>query len=118
MSEPTLPRARRETSDVPMSFAPLAFGGMALTVVGLALLALWLYPQAPSMNRMGTNLPVPPSPQLQSDPSLQMTQFSAQETQWLNSAGWVDEAHGISHIPIQDAMRRVARDGVKDWPAK
>ena len=118
MSEPTLPRARRETSDVPMSLAPLAFGGMVLVVVGMALLALWLYPEAPGARRVGANLPIPPSPQLQADPSLQMTQFSEHQTQWLNSAGWIDESRGISHIPIQAAIRQVARDGISDWPSK
>jgi hypothetical protein len=36
----------------------------------------------------------------------------------LNSAGWVDKPHGIAHIPIEDAMREVAAQGIAGWPAK
>lgn len=118
MSEPMMPRARRETSDVPYRFAPIAFGGLVLALVASALLAMWLYPQTTVDRRITSALPHPPSPQLQYDPSLQMTQFSAHETQWLNSTGWVDQSRGVAHIPIDEAMRRVAHDGIPDWPRK
>jgi hypothetical protein len=118
MSEPTMPRARREVRDVPYRLAPLAFGGLSLVLIMSGLLVMWLYPGSMTDRRITNALPHPPSPQLQYDPSLQMTQFSAHETQLLNSAGWVNQSRGIAHIPIGEAMRRIAHDGIPDWPAK
>ena len=34
-----------------------------------------------------------------------------------NGTGWIDKAHGIVHIPIADAMRQVAQEGIPGWPA-
>ena len=34
-----------------------------------------------------------------------------------NGTGWIDKAHGIAHIPIADAMRLVAQEGIPGWPA-
>ncbi len=45
-----------------------------------------------------------------------MQKFRAAELARLNSAGWDDQAKGIGHIPIDDAMRRVAASGIPDWP--
>jgi hypothetical protein len=35
----------------------------------------------------------------------------------LDSTGWVDQAHGVVHIPIADAMRIVGHEGIPGWPA-
>ncbi|MBV9118589.1 MAG: hypothetical protein JOY63_14640, partial [Acetobacteraceae bacterium] len=40
-----------------------------------------------------------------------------QELDRLNSLGWVDRAKGLVHVPIDQAMRMVAKEGIKDWPA-
>jgi hypothetical protein len=46
-----------------------------------------------------------------------MDAFLQKETEQLNSSGWIDRAHGIAHIPIGEAMRRIAAQGIPDWPA-
>lgn len=63
-------------------------------------------------------MPVPnfPAPALQSSPRADMAAFLQAELTRLNGTGWVDRAHGIVHIPIADAMRRVAEDGIAGWP--
>jgi hypothetical protein len=45
-----------------------------------------------------------------------MAKFYAQEMSRLNSTGWVDKQRGIAHIPIADAMRLTAQQGIPDWP--
>jgi hypothetical protein len=62
-------------------------------------------------------LPDYPAPKLQSDPTTDLRLFTAQELSRLNSTGWADKSHGIVHIPIDDAMRRIAAHGIPDWPA-
>ena len=49
-------------------------------------------------------------------PRADMQAFYAQEMRRLNSAGWIDKAHGTVHIPISDAMQKIARDGIPGWP--
>ena len=47
-----------------------------------------------------------------------MARFYREEMQWLNGTGWVDKAHGIAHIPIADAMRKVAQENIPGWPGR
>lgn len=58
----------------------------------------------------------PPAPMLQTDPAADLRDFRAEEDARLRSYGWVDRAHGIVHIPIDEAMKRVARTGIPDFP--
>jgi hypothetical protein len=93
--------------------APLLLG----TVIALALLVLWLYPKA--MNDQGRQLVLPqfPNPQLQPSPRDSMARFYAEEMQRLNGTGWIDKAKGTVHIPIGNAMRKIAEEGIPGWPA-
>ena len=45
-----------------------------------------------------------------------MARFYAEEMQRLNGTGWIDKAKGTVHIPIADAMRKVAEEGIPGWP--
>ncbi len=45
-----------------------------------------------------------------------MAAFFRSEMQSLNGVWWVDRASGRVHMPIAEAMRRVAREGIPDWP--
>jgi hypothetical protein len=87
--------------------------GMA---VALALLVLWLFPTAITDRTLHLPLPLYPDPQLQPSAREDMAKFHSQEMQSLNSTGWVDKARGIVHIPIADAMRKVAKEGIPGWP--
>jgi hypothetical protein len=87
------------------------------TVIALALLVLWLYPGATTDRTMQLPLPQYPNPQLQPNARDDMAKFYNEEMRWLNEAGWIDKAHGKVHIPISDAMRLVAKEGIPGWPA-
>jgi hypothetical protein len=58
-----------------------------------------------------------PAPELQVNPREDMARFRAAQLKWLNSSGWIDRGHGVTHIPIEEAMREVAAEGIADWPA-
>jgi len=111
-----LSSARHEPNDVGGTFI---WAGAALVlgmVVALALLVLWLFPNAITDRTLHLPLPLYPNPQLEPSARQDMAKFYRQEMQSLNSTGWVDKAHGIVHIPIADAMRKVAKEGIPGWP--
>ncbi len=116
MVEKALPAARHEPNDVGGTFIWAGASLVLGTVVFLALLVLWLFPDAMTDRTLHLPLPLYPDPQLQPSPRDDMAHFYGQEMQWLNSTGWVDKAHGIVHIPIADAMRQVAQTGIPGWP--
>jgi hypothetical protein len=116
MAEPALPPARHEQSDVSFRFL---LSGVAVVLATLLLCTfgvMWLYPTSVQDRRLTSPLPVYPTPRLQSDPAADLQRFTAQELSRLNSVGWVDKSHGVVHIPIDEAMRRVAAQGIPDWP--
>jgi hypothetical protein len=53
-----------------------------------------------------------PMPHLQPDPIADLNKFRIREEQWLNTYGWVDQAHGTIHIPIETAIDIMAAS----WP--
>jgi hypothetical protein len=60
---------------------------------------------------------VPPAPRLQTLPAQDMGAFRAEEDRTLTTYGWVDEGAGTVHIPIEEAMRRLAERGEAPLPA-
>lgn len=99
--------------------SPKLVGGLALgllvTVCTISAVLFAVYPsaRAPVGQRQA---PTMPEPRLQIDPNAELARLRARETARLESYGWVDSQRGVVHIPIDEAMRRVARQGVPDWP--
>jgi hypothetical protein len=118
MAEPELPPARHEMSDVTFRLMATGLAGVLLTVLGCMVFVMWLYPDAVVDRRLGAPLPHYPAPNLQVDTHADLQKFEATELQQLDSAGWVDRAHNVVHIPIDDAMRLVAQRGIPDWPGR
>jgi hypothetical protein len=118
MAEPHLPPARHETEDVTFPFLLAGFASVLTTVLLCCFVAMWIFPTAKVDRRLGGPLPEYPAPRLQVNPQADLKAFLDKEMQRLNTAGWVDRAHGIVHIPISDAMRRVAKQGIPDWPGQ
>jgi len=116
MSEKFLDPARHEPADVGPRFI---WAGSALVLVSvfiLGLIVLWLYPGATTDRTLRLPLPRYPDPQLQLNPAADMQRFRDEEMRQLNGAGWVDKAKGFAHIPIADAMRKIAQENIPGWP--
>ena len=113
-----IPAARHESSDIGERFiwGAVAVSGALLLACGL--ITLWLYPSA----RLDRSLHLPlahyPEPRLQPDPTADMRAYYDEEMRRLSSAGWTDASHHAAHIPIEQAMSDVARDGTVGWPAE
>jgi hypothetical protein len=60
---------------------------------------------------------IPPRPLLQTRPYQDLIELHAVEDSVLNSYAIVDANAGKVRIPIDEAMRRVAHDGLPQWPA-
>ncbi len=116
-AEKVIPTAGHETTDVSGRFVlgavGLVIGALACVTVGV----LFAFPHAVHDRTMPRAMPSFPQPALQASPRDDMDAFRATELQTLNSAGWIDRERGVAHIPIDAAMRLVARDGIPGWPA-
>ena len=79
-------------------------------------LAWWLFPGEVGDRRFAQPFPDFPGPHLQPSPRADMAAFYAEEMARLNAAGWQDKQAGTLHIPIGQAMRLVAKEGIPGWP--
>lgn len=94
---------------------------LAVTVIFVAVASLGIFREFALRNAERNRLPTPeltvteqepPPPRLQADPTYDLNRFRQQEEMRLNSYGWVDQAHGTVHIPIQRAMEFLAKQGL------
>jgi len=104
---PNLPRTIR--------FGILWFAGIAITLGAVVGVATALFPGTLSGRMSGLPPPKFPPPTLQASPRADMARFLRAELERLNSTGWIDRDRGIVHIPIADAMRKVADEGIPGW---
>lgn len=112
-----LPPARHEPRDIGPRFVLLllcGIGGGLLLMLGIALL---IYPDAIRDERFARPFPDYPSPRLQPSPPDDMAAYRARERAWLHGFGWQDKAAGRVRMPIEQAMRAVATQGIPGWPA-
>jgi hypothetical protein len=86
-------------------WSAIALGGaVALAVIGaFTLLHAWAMPAGGERLQRGDGVAAPGA-ELQSAPQPDLARYRAAKRQQLESAGWVDEAGGLVHIPIGDAM--------------
>lgn len=111
-------RARHEPRDVRLRFIWAATTLVVATVVLLAILVRWLFPGSLRDQTMHLPLNAYPEPALQIDARDDMARFRHRELERLDSAGWLDRAHGVVHIPIDRAMAELAASGIPDWPTE
>jgi hypothetical protein len=112
-----LPPTRHEPKDIGLRFMLGLFALIGGTLVVMLALAFAIFPGAVKDLRYTQPLPDFPSPRLQPSPRADMQEFYAQEMARLNSAGWVDRRAQTVRIPIEQAMRAVAAEGIAGWPS-
>jgi hypothetical protein len=113
-----LPAPSHEPTDVSPRVIWIGVPVLLAAVVALALLVLWLFPGKTVDRTIHLPLQHFPSPELQVNPREDMARFRAEQLRWLNGTGWIDESRGIAHIPIEEAMRQVAAEGIEGWPTE
>ena len=118
------PPSEHERTDVSIRVLVTYLGGLVvcLAVIILALVGFWKYlslrhPEQPTISRWSPPRELPPSPRLQTAPDYDLQNYLAQQRQRLHSYGWVDKATGTVHIPIEDAINKVASQGPPAQPA-
>lgn len=119
MSDRDRPAGRYETADAPAARIALV-APIMVVVLAAAALALWgllaLFRPAPPAPGFGPSRleraarEIPP-PRLQVDPQIDLEALRAQQAERLSSYGWVDRERNIVHIPIDEAMDRLAERG-------
>jgi len=118
----TPPDAEYEHTDIEPAIAT-RFGlwlliAMVLSV-GIVYGTFWLFEgQTETANRESQMFPLavgqvrePPAPRLQTQPFKDVYQLKTEQLDKLHKYGWVDQATGVVHIPIDEAMRIVSERG-------
>ena len=110
------PNTAFEPSD--WALRPIAWlaAGVLLFLGAAPLAMLWLYPQTLADADRSLTI-APPGPRLQIDSARELAAFRAEEQRRLDSYYWVDKGRGVVHIPIDEAMRKLARQGIPGFPA-
>jgi hypothetical protein len=76
---------------------------------------MWAFPRSiPDQPRSLTITPPPPRQQVA--PSLDRARYIAEQKQKLDTYYWIDRDRGVVHIPIEEAMKRVADHGIDGFP--
>src|SRR5215475_2643700 len=57
-----------------------------------------------------------PEPRLEENERTELDGFRYGEEEKLNSYGWTDQKAGVTHIPIERAMQRIAQQGLSTTP--
>ena len=109
------PETEYEQSDWPLGTVGLVFIGILIFLVIAPFVLMGAFPRsvADVSRRLRIELP---QPRLQTNPPEDLAQFRVEEERQLNTYYWVDKDKGIVHIPISEAMKKVAQQGIDGFP--
>ena len=109
------PNTAYEKSDWPVGKIGLVFLATFILLVVTPFILMWGFPRSlPDQSRALAI--APPAPRQQVTPSADLDAYLAREKARLNTYYWVDRDQGLVHIPIEEAMRRVAEHGIPGFP--
>lgn len=97
--------------------APIAavYAGVLVLLVISSVAMIVAYPG--SLSDVSRSLRInPPGPRLQTDDAADLRRFRAGEERQLNDYYWVDRQKGVAHIPIAEAMKKLAGSGIDGFP--
>jgi hypothetical protein len=111
------PNTAFEPSDWSLGPVALIYVAIVILLVTSCLVLIAAFPSAlPDVDR--TLRIAPPGPRLETNPEAELQQFRAEEEKWLNTYGWIDKQKGIVRIPIDEAMKKLARTGAPGFPER
>lgn len=109
------PKTAYEPSDWPIVPVAWIYVGILALLVISPLVMMWACPQ--TLSDVSRKLTIePPAPRLQVDPAKELAAFRAHEAKALDTYYWIDKQKGIVHIPIAQAMRKLAKQGIPGFP--
>ncbi|HZR60724.1 MAG TPA: hypothetical protein VFA80_07230 [Xanthobacteraceae bacterium] len=104
-----------EPTDWSLRPVALLYAAIPVLLVVSSFVLIWAYPNAlPDVDR--TLHMAPPGPRLQTDAAGDLQRFRADQERRLNTYYWIDKDKGIVHIPIEQAMKKLAATGVPGFP--
>jgi hypothetical protein len=104
-----------EKSDWRLGYIGLVFLGTFLLLLVTPFILMWAFPHAlPDASRELTIAPPPPRQQVA--PPVDLARYLAAQKLKLETYYWIDRDRGIVHIPIEEAMKRVAEHGIDGFP--
>ncbi len=110
-------RAKTAFEPTDWNLAPIAaiYVGVLVLIVISCFALMIAYPNSlPDVSRvLHIN---PPGPRLQTDDAADLRRFRAEEERRLNGYYWVDKQNGVVHIPIGEAMQKLAHSGIDGFP--
>jgi hypothetical protein len=109
------PKTAFENSDWPLGLIGWVAVGTFIFLVIAPFALIGAFPRAVSDVSRALTVE-PPKPRLQTDPSEDLAKFLADEDKRLNTYYWIDKQKGIVHIPIEQAMKEVAEEGIDGFP--
>ena len=104
-----------EQADWPLGAIGLVLAATLILLVISPLVMIVAFPTTPADVSRALSVK-PPQPQLQTDPSADLAKFRTHEDKRLNSYYWIDKKKGIVHIPVEQAMREIAAEGIDGFP--
>jgi hypothetical protein len=109
------PKTAFEASDWELAPVAAVYIGTLVLLVISCLVLIPAYPGAlPDTDR--TLHITPPGPRLQTNPEADLHRLLADEHERLTGYHWIDRQKGIVRIPIEQAMRKLARTGIDGFP--
>jgi hypothetical protein len=109
------PTTAFESSDWPLRPVAFIYLGIPVLLVISCFVLIAAYPNA--LPDVGRTLRIaPPGPRLQTDAAGDLQKFRADEERRLNTYYWMDKQKGIVHIPIDQAMKKLAATGAPGFP--
>ncbi|HEY7243711.1 MAG TPA: hypothetical protein VH678_07485 [Xanthobacteraceae bacterium] len=109
------PKTAFEPTDWALAPVALIYFGILVLLVVSSFVIIAAYPT--SLPDVSRRLRIaPPGPQLQTDPQADLRRFRAEEERRLNTYYWFDKRNGLVHIPIEEAMKKLATTGVPGFP--
>jgi hypothetical protein len=109
------PKTAFEPSDWQLGPIALIYIGMIALLVIVPFVLIAAYPTSlPDVDRsLGI---APPGPRLETNPQADLQRFRTEQEKRLNPYYWVDKQKGIVHIPIEQAMKKLAATGLPGFP--
>jgi hypothetical protein len=109
------PKTAFEPTDWQLGPIALIYIGLIALLVIVPFVLIAAYPTSlPDVDR---SLSItPPGPRLETNPQADLQRFRAEEEKRLNTYYWVDRQKGIVHIPIEQAMKKLATTGAPGFP--